>query len=54
MMKSQRNGIFQLVTKCHQLKMIVVDGKQYLTDTVDVQTLLRLVQFVPSPKAFIY
>lgn len=54
MMRNQKSGISQLLIKCHQLKMIVVDGKQYLTDTVEVQTLLRLVQFVPSPKAFIY
>jgi predicted adenine nucleotide alpha hydrolase (AANH) superfamily ATPase len=41
----------QLVTKCYQLKMKAVDGKMYLTDTMDVESLLRLVQSVPSPKA---
>ncbi|MFA4845048.1 MAG: Bro-N domain-containing protein [Patescibacteria group bacterium] len=41
----------QLVTKCHQLKLIAKDGKKYLTDVADVETILRLVQSVPSPKA---
>ena len=41
----------QLVTDCHQLKMTAADGKQRLTDTATAQTLLRLVQSVPSPKA---
>ena len=41
----------QLVTKCHQLKLLANDGKKYLTDVGDVETLLRLIQSVPSPKA---
>ncbi|MDX8400967.1 MAG: Bro-N domain-containing protein [Gallionellaceae bacterium] len=41
----------QLVTNCHQLKMTAEDGKQRLTDVATTQTLLRLVQSVPSPKA---
>jgi hypothetical protein len=41
----------QSVTKCHQLKMVAADGKSYLTDVADAETLLRLVQSVPSPKA---
>ena len=41
----------QLVTACHQLKMPAADGKQRLTDAATAQTLLRLVQSVPSPKA---
>lgn len=41
----------QLVTDCHQLKMTATDGKQRLTDAATAQTLLRLVQSVPSPKA---
>ena len=39
------------VTKCHQLKMQASDGKFYKTDVPDVETLLRLIQSVPSPKA---
>jgi DNA-damage-inducible protein D len=39
------------VTNCHQLKMEAADGKNYLTDATDPETLLRLIQSVPSPKA---
>ncbi len=39
------------VTKCNQLKMPAADGKNYLTDVATTETLLRLVQSVPSPKA---
>ena len=41
----------QLVTNCYQLKMTAEDGKQRLTDVATAETLLRLVQSVPSPKA---
>jgi len=41
----------QLVTNCNQLKLEAVDGKSYLTDVANAETLLRLVQSVPSPKA---
>lgn len=41
----------QLVTNCYQLKMTADDGKQRLTDAATAETLLRLVQSVPSPKA---
>ena len=39
------------VTKCDKLKMQSADGKYYKTDAADVETLLRLIQSVPSPKA---
>jgi hypothetical protein len=39
------------VTKCNRLKMEAADGKKYLTDAADPETLLRLIQSVPSPKA---
>ena len=41
----------QLVTNCNQLKLEAADGKSYLTDVANAETLLRLVQSVPSPKA---
>ncbi len=41
----------ELVTNCYQLKMAAEDGKQRLTDVATAETLLRLVQSVPSPKA---
>ncbi len=39
------------VTKCHQLKLMASDGKNYMTDVADTETLFRLIQSVPSPKA---
>ncbi len=41
----------QVVTNCHQLKMTAEDGKLRLTDVANPETLLRLIQSVPSPKA---
>ncbi|MEI6277885.1 MAG: BRO family protein [Verrucomicrobiae bacterium] len=41
----------QVVTNCDQLKMPAADGKSYPTDAATAETLLRLVQSVPSPKA---
>ena len=41
----------ELVTKCYQLKMAADDGKMRLTDVATAETLLRLIQSVPSPKA---
>ncbi|MCB9500273.1 MAG: Bro-N domain-containing protein [Rickettsiaceae bacterium] len=37
-------------TKCSQLKLKAPDGKKYLTDVANVETLLRLIQSIPSPK----
>ena len=41
----------QTVTNCNRLKLRAEDGKMRLTDTADPETLLRLIQSVPSPKA---
>jgi hypothetical protein len=41
----------QLVTNCNQLKFAAEDGRQRLTDVATAETLLRLVQSVPSPNA---
>jgi len=41
----------QSVTNCHRLKLPADDGKMRLTDVANAETLLRLVQSVPSPKA---
>jgi hypothetical protein len=41
----------ETVTNCHQLKMPAEDGKLRLTDVANVETLLRFIQSVPSPKA---
>jgi DNA-damage-inducible protein D len=41
----------QSVTNCHRLKLPAADGKSYMTDVASPETLLRLIQSVPSPKA---
>ncbi len=41
----------QTVTNCHRLKMVAADGKLRLTDVANPETLLRLIQSVPSAKA---
>jgi len=44
-------GSNETVTKCNGLKMIAPDGKMRLTDAADTETMLRLVQSIPSPNA---
>ena len=44
-------GSEQPYEKIVRLKMLAPDGKQRLTDVATAETLLRLVQSVPSPKA---
>lgn len=41
----------ETVTNCNRLKMTAEDGKARLTDVANAETLLRLVQSIPSPKA---
>lgn len=41
----------EAVTNCNRLKMVAEDGKLRLTDVANPETLLRLIQSVPSPKA---
>ena len=44
-------GFKQLSENIGQLKMPSSDGKLYATDAANVETLLRIVQSIPSPKA---
>lgn len=46
-----KNEGVEAVTKCHRLKLLAEDGKMRETDVADVETLLRLIQSVPSKKA---
>lgn len=39
------------LTKCKQLKLTAADGKRYLTDVMNTEQILRLIQSIPSPKA---
>lgn len=41
----------ETVTNCHGLKMMAADGKMRMTDVVDTEQLLRLIQSIPSPNA---
>lgn len=44
-------GSNETVTKCNTLKMKALDGKMRDTDVANTETLFRLIQSVPSPKA---
>lgn len=46
-----KNEGSEVVTKCDQLKMLAQDGKMRETDVADVETILRLIQSIPSKKA---
>ena len=41
----------ELSHKLGQLKMRSIDGKFYLTEAADTETILRIIQSIPSPKA---
>ncbi|TRZ78344.1 hypothetical protein D4R87_00940 [bacterium] len=41
----------EVVTFCHQLKLVAPDGKMRETDTANVETMLRIIQSIPSKKA---
>ena len=43
-------GSNETVTKCNTLKMQAADGKMRLADVADTETLLRLIQSIPSKK----
>jgi len=40
----------EVVTKINQLKMMASDGKNYKTDSANTETILRLIQSIPSKK----
>lgn len=44
-------GSNETVTKCNGLKMLAADGKMRVTDVADTETMLRLIQSIPSPNA---
>jgi hypothetical protein len=41
----------EVVTNCDHLKMQANDGKFYKTDVADLESIFRLIQSIPSPKA---
>lgn len=44
----------QLVTDCYQLKMRASDGKSYLVDTADADTLLNIIQLVAPYNIYVF
>lgn len=44
-------GSNETVTKCNGLKMPATDGKMRVTDMADTETMFRIIQSIPSPKA---
>ena len=45
------NDGIQLSTICRQLKLIASDGKMRKTDCADTESIFRIIQSIPSPKA---
>lgn len=48
---SEKEGFVQLYSKTVQLKLESADGKKYLTDTANTETVFRIIQSIPSPRA---
>ena len=49
--KLKEEGFFQVYEKIVRLKLEAPDGKMRETDTANTETMLRIVQSIPSPKA---
>jgi len=41
----------EVVTFCHGLKLEASDGKKYATDCANTESMFRIIQSIPSPKA---
>lgn len=41
----------EVVTFCHDLKLVAPDGKKYATDCANTEGMFRIIQSIPSPKA---
>lgn len=49
--KLKTEGFVEVYDKIVQLKLLAPNNKQYLTDCGDTETIFRLIQSIPSPKA---
>ena len=49
--KIKKEGFIQLYDFLVQLKLVADDGKRYSSDCANTQSLLRIIQSIPSPKA---
>jgi DNA-damage-inducible protein D len=47
----EKEGFSQLYDKIVQLKLLAPDGKMRETDTANTETVFRIIQSIPSPKA---
>lgn len=48
--KLVKEGFNELSDKIGQLKLMSTDGKRYLTDCANTETMFRIIQAIPSPK----
>lgn len=48
---ADEEGAQQTLSNCKQLRLPAADGRMRLTDAADAETLLRIIQSIPSPKA---
>ena len=48
---AENEGFIQLYGKIVQLKLMAPDGKMRETDTANTETIFRIIQSIPSPKA---
>jgi DNA-damage-inducible protein D len=44
-------GSGQTITNCNGLKLMAADGRMRMTDCANTETMLRVIQSIPSPKA---
>jgi len=49
--KLTKEGASELYDRIVQLKFVAADGKKYATDCANTETMLRVIQSIPSPKA---
>lgn len=49
--KLSNEGYSELYEKIVQLKLVAADGKLYATDCANTETMFRVIQSIPSPKA---
>ncbi len=49
--REEESSGFQLSTLCRQLKLTSADGKSYKADCVNVKSVFRVIQSIPSPSS---
>ena len=50
-LKNERKKVADLSTICRQLKLESTDGKKYKTECANTESMFRIIQSIPSPKA---